>query len=70
MKLAGIVITAIVCITILAVCAVATGHDTHLVTGTTSAIVAIVSACIAYFKGKAKGAKERADGDKKTDSSG
>jgi len=69
MRLAGIVIVAISCITILAVCAVLTGHDTHLVTGTTSAIVGIVSGCIAYYKGKTKGKKESND-DKKTEGSG
>lgn len=70
MRVARVVITAISGITILAVCAVLTGHDAHLVTGTVSAIVGIVSACIAYYKGKSKGAKERANGDKEADSSG
>lgn len=70
MRVAGIVITAICCITILAVCAVLTGHNTHLVTGTTSAIVGIVTGCIAYYRGKSRAAKERTNGNKKADSSG
>lgn len=70
MRVAGILITAICCITVIAVIAVLTGHDTHLVTGTVSSIVGMVSAGIAYYKGKSKGAKERTNGDKKTNSSG
>lgn len=48
------VITGIGGITIIAVCAILMGHNTAVITGTTSAIVAVITALITHYRTKAK----------------
>lgn len=56
-RLAGILIVAICCITVIAVVGLCLGHNTALITSTVGAIVGLATGMIAYFRGKAKGEK-------------
>ncbi len=49
---AAVIIVGIIAIVIITIAAVATGHDSVLITGATSAVVGIVTAATFYYKGK------------------
>jgi len=53
-------IVAGICITIITVAALATGHDNVIVTGGTGALVGLAAAYAAFRKGKSSGVKQAA----------